>query len=388
MLPSLLREPNKSFYGNRLYDLDPEVATDKILFTSPVLGSNPLYPQVIWEEDGIRVASLGRPHLYPEALSISEIVKALAQHYDFPTLFIDLTKDPIVAAFFATYRSSNGGYCVRQESGRVYRWPAVRISPARLWIPVGRETNQQRDRGIPAVDLSSVNKYFRRPYNQAAVLGVPVHDPWRIWSPSSVVTPPEELIVFDMAKLPCCESFELPSGAGEELTQVTEVTQDALFPNLIDLGYSYVSIIALLSLVIHRPSDDDVPLIGERTAAKLEDHFEGGIVAGRIVADRECFRLVPGCPRTEIQLYHTLYEAEQSIMFHAAAAREAGGYLDTEELKKSCEVMLSNQAAEVTKEVKHRFEAWNETEGKVLGPERQELMIHVSKDFREDENCL
>jgi len=365
LLPSLLREPNKKFYRNMLYDYDYQIA-DTILLTSPALSAKPLYSDVVTDELDLEVSRLfGVPPRWNPSLSIPEIIRALAQHYGFPTLFVDLTRNPIVAAFFATHTYSKGRYTVRDdEPGVVYRWPAVRVSRARLKIPIGEKKEHYDYDTIDAFDLSSINNYFRRPRNQTAVLAAPVVDPLRPWFPPLFASSPDDLIIFDMAKLSCCEHFQLPAGGGYTLTKLNGVTSEAMFPDLIDLGNSYLSIIALLSLITHSKK------------------FEEGILAGRIIGDRECFRLVPRCSLTETTLSHTLHDAEALLLLIAKMAREATHLMKSEEVLEATGDMVKKKWEAAIKNLKERREVWNEVVREVRGNVSQEMLWSDVEDIK------
>ena len=63
-------------------------------------------------------------------ITAEQLIRALAQHYDFPTFFVDISFSPAVAAFFATHEVREGRYVETGDSGVVHRWPAVRtLSP-------------------------------------------------------------------------------------------------------------------------------------------------------------------------------------------------------------------------------------------------------------------
>jgi FRG domain len=121
--------------------------------------------------------AFGRPPTTLPRVSFGELVRALAHHYGFPTFFVDLTLEPLVAAFFATYEYMDGRYVVREsEPSVVYRRPARRASSVRLQIPV----EQPRGDGVSAVnaiDLTKTSRYVRRPHNRTRVLATPVSRP-------------------------------------------------------------------------------------------------------------------------------------------------------------------------------------------------------------------
>jgi len=328
ILPSLLRGNAQQFYGNRLYDIDFRIAYN-ILADSPILKPETLYPEAIstqidLDREGFTSYITGkRPS--DGHIGFSKIIRALAQHYGFPTLFVDLTLDPWVAAAFATHRLTANGYTILDESGTVYRWPARRLSRGLLEI---RSECDSEARCIEAIDLSGINKYLRRPRNQSSVLAIPVTGP--VFTPDSFEAlgaalaffiPKQELFVNDMMKFSGCETFEIPQGRGEELDHGHGTTMLFLFPDRIDIGYSYLTIIALLSLTVHYPESHE-KLTNEQAKMRRRG-FADGILAGSIILGHECFRLVPGSPFSNVSRQHSLRSAVYTLQVLADRAQEA-----------------------------------------------------------------
>ena len=162
-----------------------------------------------------------------------------------------------------------------------------------------------------------------------------------------------------MAKLPSCERFQLPPGAGHELTELTGVSANALFPDRIDLGYSYLSIIALLSLIIHNPDRWGVPRDEEPGVDGLRKRFNDGIHTGQIVLDRECFRLVPECPVTETQRGHTRLDAEMDLLLYVQDARKAIRAVGSEEISKRKRILREKLEAAASEEIERKRAAWD-----------------------------
>ena len=323
IVPSLLRGNNQKYYGNRLYNINYNISEDiikvlPILRTEGTIKAPPLLSASLFRTDS--------------QLDWREITRALAQHYDYPTLFVDLTLNPMVAAFFATHTFINGKHHVRNDKpGTVYRWPVMRKGPARLIIPSSAsEIKNHENNGINAIDLSVTNEHFRRPHNQYAVLAIPVTDPLPFNSMLSLVTPPDKLIVVDLAQLSTCESFQTPPKSGHDLLHISGISSDVMFPDQIDLGYSYVSIMALLSLIIYHPNHRTVPYHTGEKADALVKHYAAGILAGSTILNHECFRLVPGYKPRNIPL--TLSAASTTVSVFTEAAQSAIDLIDTEEV--------------------------------------------------------
>jgi FRG domain-containing protein len=375
VLPSFLRDPHRKLYRNRLYDIDYEVARS-LFSTSPVFHEGGLYGDVISDNLGLVQERLGfdllggPPSTHPR-LSFYEIVRALSQHYGYPTLFIDVSLDPIVGAFFATYDCNNGQYTVRRdEPSVVYRWPAIRVSRSRLRIPHGG--NADDDDVINVCDISNINRFMMRPRNQRAALATPVYDPRPLYQPFR--SPADRLEVVNMSELPCCERFDLPPGAGSVLTELQRVNPQALFPDRIDLGYSYVLVIALLSLAVHHPNATEPRPSDDRHADNLSRHYRDGLAAGRAILDRECLRLVEGCPLPTSLHSQTLAEASAALEHCIETALEASRLMGSEASQAHREVWRKAREAAINAEAERRCKAWNEAVVQTLAPDR----IHPS----------
>jgi hypothetical protein len=189
--------------------------------------------------------------------------------------------------------------------------------------------------GIEAIDLSGVSPFFRRPVLQASVLALPVGLP-RVnlenagvpGVPQTFPVPHGGLSVQDMGALSTCQRFELP-----ESPKLADSIADlsSLFPDPIDLGHSYMTQIALLSLISHYPerfgsyslhtSDDEKQRLWE---------FESTVLAARVVLDRECFRLVPHITRTEL-MRKPLGDAEHTIRYQLEHAKAAAALVSSPE---------------------------------------------------------
>jgi hypothetical protein len=142
---------------------------------------------------------------------------------------------------------------------------------------------------------------------------------------------------------------------------------DALFPDRIDLGYSYLSVIALLSLILHHPDDQAMTLHEEGIARNLREHFEAGILAARVILDRECLRLVPDCPRSETLSSHTLLEARLAILSHSETARSASRRINDMAVTEHTQQWRQKMEAATRNEIKRRIEIWNAEVRKVSG---------------------
>ena len=356
ILPSLLRGNAQKFYGNRLYDFDPRIAYT-ILADSPILKPETLYPEAIstqidLDREGFTSYITGKRRS-DGRIDFSKIIRALAQHYNFPTLFVDLTLDPWVAAAFATHRKTANGYTISDESGTVYRWPARRLSRGLLEI---RSECDSEARCIEAIDLSGINKFLRRPRNQRSVLALPVRGP--AFTPDSFETPgaakafiipKQELFRNDMMEFSNREPFEIPQGRGEELAHRQAITMLSLFPNKIDLGYSYLTIMALLSLTVHYPESHE-KLTNEQAKMRTKG-FADGILAGSVILGHECFRLVLGSPLSKVSRQHSLRNAAHTLRVLADRAQEATKLMTTRNIFDKVAAFRKNVAIEMLREL-------------------------------------
>lgn len=391
--PALLRDRHRALYGNRLYFLEPRVVFD-LLDKSGVFGPETLYPGVTnWNTDLDRegfVSYLAQNDSANELVAFSELMASLVQHYGFPTLFVDLSLDPLVSAAFATHELSDQGYSVSGEEGILYRWPARRLSRGRLQIPqlgervvhnalvgapehVGRSlwekvgddpylqvlatmiSGQQQPeptQPIKAVDLSGIHPLMRRPRNQSAVLASPVFLPTRLPTPEGLTTPGlaealythiDDLEFVDMRRLPGCESFSLPPDSGTELCEQTGFSMEALFPDRIDLGYSYLSVMALQSIVSSFPTaDHDEVLVGADLLEAGRKAFQRGIEVSRMLLDRECFRLIPDMPITHLASQFSADDVLIAFLYQIEAAEKAVELVESGENRERVDAGLAH----------------------------------------------
>ena len=418
--PALWRDTHRTLYSNRLHYLDPRVVLD-ILSLSPVFGPDTLYPGVVsWDVDFARQSFLSYIMKGDEQtkgmIGFPELMASLAQHYGFPTLFVDLSLDPIVSAAFATHQFSDSGYSVSREEGVLYRWPAERVNRGRLQIPVfdSRDlqaalvgvSNTIRPFGetvpddeylqalatlmtgqrppepktpIKAVDLSGIHPFLRRPHNQAAVLASPVFLPVRIPTPERLQTPGaaeffstpiDNLKFIDMSQLPFCEKFVLPAGVGRELYERTGVTMQALFPDQIDLGYSYLSVMALHSILNSYPVDDhDALIYGEHVVESCRQAWRQSLDVARMILDRECFRLVPGSPVTDLASEYSRDEVLGQLFSQMKAGYQAIQLIDREETRERREKAQNHYRAKAIEELEERSRKLEERLRDTVKPE-------------------
>ena len=323
IVPLLMRRGLRERHVVRkLFGIDYDVAR-ALLDASPVFGAGALHP-VIDDAAGTAIESLAAmlgsaPSAHPD-VSFAELVRALAQHYDYPTFFIDVSFHPLVSALFASHHAEpDGCYRPSDEDGALYRWPVERRSARRCLIR-GETGGERVELGV--IDIREVHALARRPSTQHAALATPVHDPKPVYQPFQ--TPIDRLECVDMGALDCCQRFELPPCAGHTLAERTGASLTGLFPDRIDLGYSYLAVIALLSLTIHRPEHVD----GEM-ASRLQEIFDTTVGAARALLDRECFRLAPGVDVTAQARRMSLVDVQSTIHLRAEAARRAVAYMGT-----------------------------------------------------------
>jgi FRG domain len=238
-----------------------------------------------------------------ENLLLSEVAQALAQHYDFPTFLIDMSLNSSVAAFFAANRLSADGFTIREDApSHVYRWPARRTSATRLHISLLDEPLYKQWGSVDVVDLQHINSYICRPRNQMAAVANPVFRPHDYLSPESLLptdtpyfsTPLEDYTLVDLSKLSTCDRFELPPAAGHVLAKLTAATYEAMFPNSIDLGLSYISMAAFLSMIIRDPDGFGIDRSKEPEIEAERHQWLTNLRMARAVLDREHVRLIPG----------------------------------------------------------------------------------------------
>lgn len=318
IIPSALRSGNAGRFTDRLADLDPRSVND-LLMRSPVRAISAHMGEVI---DANVDLTLEGPlsylaHRTAEAPTPSTIIRALGQHYGFPTCFVDLSTDPWVAAAFATVR--DGTILPNTETpGTVFRWPARRRSRSHLTIE-----------NIDAVDLSGISPHFRRPVVQASVLAIPVSLPPLATETVSIPgvsrhfpsTLPS-LASTDISLLSCCERFNLyrPEEGPRAVRDFA-----LLFPNSIDLGYAYLTASALLSLITVFPENDDHYEPLERRT--LKQQFELTLHAMTVVLARQASRLVPSLPLGP-EVRTSLPSAVHGVMSQVEIAGAAPAIID------------------------------------------------------------
>lgn len=317
IVPSLLRGSNRGFYRNRLFDFDYQIA-QTLLSNSAVFGRDRLLAETIDDPAGrgfeeLAYSVLGGPPVTDPRLGMVEIVRALAQHYDYPTLFVDVSLQATVSAMFATHYLHDRAWAVSDERGMLFRWPARRLSKYRLQIPAQVEVDGEWFDDVPVIDISAINPHMRRPRNQFGALAKPSYDPRPVFQPHHSAV--SRLITIDMAALPTTETFELTPELAREIEARESVTMSTLFPDQIDLGFSYMAVIALLSLATHHFSDEEMELLGNpEGAAMVNASHRKALRVGSFVLDRECLRLVRGCP--------------VPASLHEFGPREAAGFIE------------------------------------------------------------
>jgi len=316
IVPSLMREHNRWMHGNKLASFEARVAK-ALSAGSPHYDLDRIHPG-LHPSDEIGMLPNGTPNTTLSTIAPNELIRALAQHYDFPTFLLDVSFSPAVAAFFATHELKDGRYVATEDIGVVYRWPVVRRSPSRLTIPGA---------GIGVIDLQPTAASFMRPHQQKAAVAVPVTRSMDLFAPETLVeaghaspfvTPISDLELVDLAELSSCRRFELPVGAAGELRAQLGVSQAALFPDVVDFGFSYFAMATFLSMAIHEPG-----YFGPdpRHDALLAGVYQRGIAAGRSILDREFLRLRGGALVARPAL--TLVETRGEIDVLAEGARKA-----------------------------------------------------------------
>lgn len=380
VLPGMLRPGNGVFYDSRrLFFMDPGLA-ERIVSTSPVFGKGHLHHQIgsdgpagrALDHDVLANAMLGRSEPGAPEVGFTELLQALAQHYDFPTLFVDVSFSGHVSAFFATYALRGGTYDVSAEPGVVYRWPARRTDPFRFRI---EGVHEGRDATVGVIDIRRVHPLVRRPRHQRGGLATPVSDlkpPYQPFASSL-----NHLDWVDMASMSGCERFELPAGAGAVLTEMEGKRMDGLFPDGIDLGFAYVSIVALLSLVIHEPGEGHAPTVVQ----SLHDHYERAVLAARTLLDRECLRLVPGCPVTSLVHRQTLGEIRVALQQAISAATEATTKFGEPRFRWKAGKRFQKEEEKQRAEAQRRLEAWLETATDVPSEEVAEMRLRGAPKY-------
>ena len=92
IIPSALRPNHNHSFCNRLYDINPQIA-DELLKRSLVCDIREPYPGIVNQKIDF---TLEGPQTYlkrdsDKNISWSRFIRALGQHYGFPTFFIDMT---------------------------------------------------------------------------------------------------------------------------------------------------------------------------------------------------------------------------------------------------------------------------------------------------------
>lgn len=340
---------------------------------------------------------LGHPATELPSVHESEIVEALAQHYGFPTCLVDLTLDPFVAGFFATHNwieSRHRYEMSEKDGGIVFRWPAVTKSKARLSISICGAPEAEGDyKEIPAVDLTHISPFARRPYNQRAVLANPVFSPHWVQPPRPFRT--QDFFLVDMARLANCEQFLLPPAAAIDLCAARNVSEPALFPNRVDLGYSYLSLIALLSLLVHHP--DETPL--KRSKAEktgLRRLFTEGIRAAQTILEWETRRLVRGYPLKR-PTDMSLFDAELMLLARVEMARSAIDLMP--KMRDVVRTELHRLKEDAIAQIPKRLETFRDAIARTVGPddidralilegEHLEALLRTQQLFPTDHNDI
>jgi hypothetical protein len=158
---------------------------------------------------------------------------------------------------------------------------------------------------------------MRRPHNQQALVAIPAQMSVNAFITNPAKPPLEDLETVDMARFRNIQNFQLPPGAGHRLTELTGISANAMFPDQIDLGYSYFSFIAWLSMAIHRPTS---LMHSEKTKMSGRIHYEKSIVTARVILDHESIRLDPEnnlsleqSQFSDLHKYYTLADATNDV---------------------------------------------------------------------------
>lgn len=338
ILPAIARGGNDRFFGNRLHNIEPRVAVD-LFAMSPVFEVETLV-----HSDFLGGIDLDKEHYLAflpdpgsDKVSLSQFLRCLAQHYGVPTLCVDLTLDPWVALSFATNNSSNGNYEVSTVPGIVYRWPASRISESRMQLAYSSQHDIART--VDLLDISNCSPHFKRPLLQSSVLALPVEIPE--FNASVFETPGagryhavsfDDIEVADLLSDSSIESFRFDEADCIALASCAP-SLDGLFPNIIDLGYSYLSLIGLVSIIAMPPQpenefiEDRVP---EEYRGRTEAQYDNIINVASAILERECFRLVPEVSLST-QLSRNVKIAVLELHAQAKLALEAIGMLNNAE---------------------------------------------------------
>ncbi|MFQ5846362.1 MAG: FRG domain-containing protein [Candidatus Methylomirabilales bacterium] len=378
VLPGYLRPTHRKFFGNRLHSLDTSLVrllmerTSRFTATQLFGSEMPVLPQPLAPSPSATIGGAAGPfHFAPTQ---AEATAALAQHYGLPTLYVDVCFDAVVAAFFATHERVDGSFRPSGEPGRVFRWPARRRTellleiddpgrpdPADAWVDAmlagdlrdafkkgieeaKRDAPLSRTPGLRIIDLTSMDQTVRRPHAQRGALACPIYFDGNPFAPewlpgaarAAIPTPLEELCFSDMSQLPVAEELTLPSQAGEQLEAATGVSESALFPDRIDLGCSFFSVAALLSIVSWGSPDDlasaqALSIEGFKRRDALGKRLQRGLDAAGALIARESFRLLPRFPTASLKTSPSLGEAGDELRSQAAVAVEASRLMDSPE---------------------------------------------------------
>ncbi len=323
LAPSQLRGGNRASYANRLRMLDNRIA-ERFLDGLPI----PVHEHAIagppGEGEGSAVQLAGEHEDGSSQVTRAELLRGLAQHYGYPTMFVDLSLEPKVATFFATHALVDGRYQVITDvPGIVYRWPATRVSETKLMLALERTPRDAYD-VLPSHDLTAIYPAFARPRNQFAIMTSVAFRPYQNSAPTDPVGIPiletsiDDLLSVDLLDVPTCERYQLPPSAGQGVEEVFRATEDAFFPDRIDLGNSLVSIVALLSLTAFDP---------EIWGTGTEGTFAAAMDSGDALLARECYRLLEGlaAPRPRMPLGNVSIALRELTEQARAAALLPGG---------------------------------------------------------------
>lgn len=378
VLPGYLRPTHRKFFGDRLHSLDTSLVRLLMERTScftatQLFGSGlPVLPQPLGPSPLGTIGGAAGP--FDFAPTQAEVTAALAQHYGLPTLYVDVSFDAVVAAFFATHEWVAGSFRPSAEPGRVLRWPARRRTqllleiddpgrpdPADAWIDamlaghlrdafkqaieeVRRDAPPSQTPGLRIIDLTSMARTVRRPHAQRGALACPIYFDGNPFAPewlpgaarAAMPTALEDLRFSDMSQLPVTEELKLPPGAGVQLDAATGASESALFPDRIDLGYSFFSVAALLSIVSWGSPDDlvSIPALSSEDFERRESlgrRLQRALDAAAALIARESFRLLPGFPPDSLRASPSLSEAGDQLRSQAAEAVEASRLMGSPE---------------------------------------------------------
>lgn len=289
-------------------------------------------------------------------ISYREYIQALAKHYDFPTLFVDLTFNPIVAALFATHSFSNElDPGVINEEAYVYRWPGIR--KGRIVVQIKHNTDEENELNITCLDLGKhILPSFLRPRNQSALVAQVMEDPFYLFPQLFPGGTPEHLLKFkDLFKFPSRQEFFLPAGAGHLIAKHFNMNPLFLFPNHIDFGYSFVNFVALFSMITPRDPELGTSISERLGALKTAGHF---------IMQREWVRLGQSGQTSSTC---TLIDAKTAIESRIQDAIEAVKLSQTEEMKLITQEKSIKNKEDLEKELRHNVDIAIASYRKALG---------------------